>query len=119
MTENHPVKHGVHFDRTINLGHVMTASASLLMIVVGYVTLNNTQQQQARDIARNEKAIELAMPRTEAKTIETVIIDKIADAKAKTDQTNVRMEDLTREIKASLVRIEVKLDTKADKPERR
>jgi hypothetical protein len=107
---------GVRFDATINLGHVLTAAASLITIVAGWMTLSSAQQQQRRDIDRNEQSILAAMPRVEAMRIEAVLVDKIAGVRANLDQTNIRTAGDIHEIKDILVRIDEKLDRKADKP---
>jgi hypothetical protein len=80
------------------------------------MTLSSAQQQQRRDIDRNEQSILAAMPRVEAMRIEAVLVDKIAGVRANLDQTNIRTAGDIHEIKDILVRIDEKLDRKADKP---
>jgi hypothetical protein len=107
---------GLRFDATINLGHILTAVASLITIVAGWMTLSSAQQQQRRDIDRNEQSILATMPRVEVARIEAVLTDKIASVRGSLDQTNIRTAGDIREIKDILVRIDEKLDRKADKP---
>lgn len=115
MTENHPAKR-IHFDGTINLGHVLTASASLIMIVAGYVTLNTAQQEQGRSIVRLETALATAMPRAEVVRIEAMLTGEISKQQAAYNQLNIRTAEDMREVRALLARIDDKLDRKADKP---
>lgn len=107
-----PVR-GIHFDPTINLGHVMTATVFLVTATAGYVTLNS-----------RVSALETA--RTDAKEavvgVETRLLTRITEQRAAMDQTSVRTADDIREMK-QIMRdgfrdLDAKLDRKMDKPGR-
>lgn len=116
MSENadgKPWGGGVHFDPTINLGHILTATVFLVTATAGYVTLN-------------ARVSTLEAARIEAKdatvAIETRLLTRITEQRAAMDQTQVRTADDIREMK-QIIRdgfrdLDAKLDRKMDKPGR-
>lgn len=102
---------GVHFDPTINLGHLMTATVFLASTIAAWISLNARVEQTARDVDRVEKA---------SVSVENRMMVRINEERARLDQTQVRIADDIREIKG-IVRdgfhdLDNKLDRKADKP---
>lgn len=110
-------RRGVHFDPTINLGHVLTATATLTSVIAAWVTLNTQVTQLAKDLSRVEQQSGVGTVR-----VETLLMQRIQDERARLDQTQVRTADDVREIK-QLMRdgfrdLDVKLERKVEKPNR-
>jgi|LNAP01.1.fsa_nt_gb hypothetical protein len=107
----------VHFDPTINLGHVLTAATFLIAAAGAYATLDS----RVSTLERDQRAQKLEQKETLSST-ETRLLTKITEQRAHMDQTQVRVADDIREIK-TLMRdgfrdLDQKLDRKADKPGR-
>lgn len=108
---------GVHFDPTVNLGHIITATVFLASTIAAWVSLNGRVEQTARDLARIE-----IQAQTTTVRVENQLMSRINDERARLDQTQVRTADDVREIK-TLMRdgfrdLDLKLERKADKPGR-
>lgn len=117
MSEQEPHRNGhrrgVHFDPTINLGHVLTGTMFLITATAGYVTLN------ARVSALETGKIEA---RDTVVGVEARLLTRINEQRAHLDQTQVRTADDIREMK-QIIRdgfrdLDAKLDRKQDKPGR-
>lgn len=107
----------VHFDPTINLGHVLTALTFLVTATAGYVALDYRVSALERGY-HDERALR----RDSDIGIETRLMQKINEERARIDQTQVRTADDIREIK-TIMRdgfrdLDQKLDRKSDKPGR-
>lgn len=107
----------IKFDPTINLGHVVTAGASLFMVGIAWANLDARVNQQARDLARIESAA-----KADAGRIEVELSRRIVETRQYVDQTQVKTAEDIKEIK-SIIRdgfrdLDTRLDRKADKPGR-
>ena len=103
----------IHFDPTINLGHLISAGVFLVTAGIGWATMNARVEALEREDARQEKSVVSA---------ETRLTTRINEERARLDQTSVRIADDIREIK-TLMRdgfrdLDQKLDRKMDKPGR-
>jgi hypothetical protein len=108
-------RRGVHFDPTINLGHVLSAIAFLASTIAAWMSLNGRVEQQARDIDRIER-----VGKTEAAKVEATLMMRMNDERARSDQMQLRTSDDIREIK-TIVRdgfreLDHKMEKKTDKP---
>lgn len=117
MTDHPNGRRGVHFDPTINLGHILTAVVFLASTIAAWVSLNGRVEQQAKDLERVER-----ITKAETVKVETILMTRINDERARLDQTQVRTADDIREIK-TIVRdgfrdLDQKMDKKTDKPGR-
>lgn len=107
--------HRVRFDLTINLGHVLTATAFLISAALAYATLDARVSSLERD-TRAQKTDQ----KESVVNAETRLLTRINDERARLDQTQVRTSDDIREIK-QIMRdgfrdLDQKLERKADKP---
>jgi tRNA A-37 threonylcarbamoyl transferase component Bud32 len=89
-----------HFDPTVNLGHLISATVFLVTAAAAWVNISMRVDQQARDVAR----------------IETQLLAKIKEQEAVSGKFELNYREDMRDVKALLNRIEDKLDRKADKP---
>lgn len=110
-------KAGVRFDPVVNLGQVGTSLIVLGSMLAGYVQLTARVDQNSDAIKRVE-----SQAGRETGRIETQLMTRINDERARLDQTQVRTADDIREMK-TIVRdgfrdLDAKLDRKADKPAR-
>lgn len=119
-----PTRRSFNFDPTINLGHILTASAFLVSTVFAYASLDARVTVVERDGKRGEERdAELSRAHRDlVVNAETRLLTKINDERARLDQTQVRTADDIREIK-TIVRdgfrdLDAKLDRKTDKPGR-
>jgi outer membrane murein-binding lipoprotein Lpp len=108
---------GVRFDPTINLGHICTAAVFLSTAVLSWASVSARVDQVAKDADRLERKQDAA-----SIGIETRLLSRINDERARLDQTAVRAADDIREIK-TLMRdgfrdLDSKLERKVDKPAR-
>ena len=117
-----PPRRGFHFDPTINLGHVLSASAFLVSVVFAYASLDARVTVVERDSRRGEErdAESGRITRELVVNAETRLLTKINEERARLDQTQVRTADDIREIK-TIMRdgfrdLDQKLDRKSDKP---
>lgn len=108
---------GIRFIPEINLGHVATASVFLFTAGAAYVSLDsrvNTLERDARIEKIEHKEIVVG--------VETRLLARINEERARLDQTQVRVADDIREIK-TIMRdgfrdLDQKLERKLDKPGR-
>lgn len=118
--EERPLASGngrIRFIPEINLGHIATASVFLFTAGAAYVSLDSRVNSLERD-ARVEKAEH----KEYVVGVETRMMARINEERARLDQTQVRTADDIREIKA-IIRdgfhdLDAKLDRKVDKPGR-
>src|SRR4051794_26122375 len=107
----------VRFDPTINLGHVLTATAFLVSTIAAWISLNARVEQAAKDVARIE-----ITGRTETGRIEVELARRIVETRQYVDSTQVRTADDIREMKTMMRdafrELDTKLDRKVDKPGR-
>lgn len=106
-------RHRVRFDPTVNLGHVLTASAMLLAVVVGWRDLDARTAQNARDVLRIETDGKAATGK-----LELDLGRRIVDVRQYMNETQVTTNENVKEIKQLVRDIDQKLDRKADKPGR-
>lgn len=107
----------VHFDPTINLGHVITAATFLLAAAGAYATLDSRVSTLERDQRAQKSEHKDAVV-----SVENRFMREVTQQRAAMDQTQVRVADDIREIK-TLMRdgfrdLDAKLDRKQDKPGR-
>lgn len=107
----------IRFVPEINLGHLVSAGVFLFTAGAAYVSLDSRVNTLERD-ARIEKTEH----REAVVNVETRMMSRINDERARLDQTQVRTADDIREIKA-IIRdgfhdLDTKLDRKVDKPGR-
>lgn len=107
----------IHFDPTINLGHVTSAGVSLLAIGAMYGMFSVQMATVIRD--QNAQKTE---QREATVGVETRLLREITTQRSYVDQTQVRTAEDIRDIK-QLMRdgfrdLDAKLDRKADKPGR-
>lgn len=107
----------VHWDPTINLGHMIGAAASVITIVAMWVSLDARVAQATRDIDKVDKDFKASDSR-----IELDLNRRIVETRQHVDTTAVRTAEDIKEIK-TIIRdgfrdLDAKLDRKADKPGR-
>lgn len=107
----------VHFDPTINLGHVLTVLTFLITATAGYVALDS----RVANLERSQQE-ERAQRRESDVGIEARFMREVTQQRAHMDQTQVRIADDIREIK-TIMRdgfrdFDQKLERKSDKPGR-
>lgn len=114
----------IHFDPTINLGHLVSAGVFLVTASGAWFAMDARVSTTERDVKSLQlKDAEQARDHKEAVVnAETRLMTRINDERARLDQTQVRIADDIREIK-TLMRdgfkdLDQKLDRKADKPGR-
>lgn len=105
---------GVHFDPTINLGHILTAASFLIAAAGAYYTLD----ARVSILERSHLATKLDQKEAVV-SAENRLMTRINDERARLDQTQVRTADDIREIK-QIVRdgfrdLDQKLQQKVDK----
>lgn len=110
-------RRGIHFDPTINLGHIAQIAMLVFVTAGAYFTLDSRvarleTEQRAIKVDHKEAVV----------GAETRLLTRITEQRAHMDQTQVRTADDVREIKA-LMRdgfrdLDAKLDRKMDKPGR-
>lgn len=121
---NVPARHGVRFDPTINLGHMVSAGVFLVCAGVAYASMD-ARVSKLEDAARDLKVRDADIMRDSKDavvSVETRFMREVTQQRAHMDQTQVRVADDIREIK-TLMRdgfrdLDQKLDKKADKPGR-
>lgn len=117
-----PAKSGrVHFDPTINLGHILTTVTFLVVAVTGWANIDSRVGNLEREAnSLKAKDAEVVREAREAATnVENRLIREVTTQRVHTDQTQGRVADDIREIK-TIVRegfrdLDAKLDKKADK----
>lgn len=114
----------VHFDPTINLGHILTAVAFLVSTTVAWAWMDARVTVAERDVKNLKDADReiITEHRQAISTAEVRLMSRINEERARLDQTQVRIADDIREIK-QLMRdgfkdLDAKLDRKVDKPGR-
>ncbi len=114
----------VHFDWTINLGHVLSASVFLLSAMAAWFSMDARVTLSERRVdALERKNVDMGKDHKEAVVnAETRLLQEINRERARLDQTQVRTADDIREIKV-IVRdgfrdLDAKMDRKQDKPGR-
>ncbi|MBS0219128.1 MAG: hypothetical protein JSR91_00150 [Proteobacteria bacterium] len=111
MTPDDTHKRGVRFDPSIRLDNALTIVALIFGGVSAWISLSSRVEVQATKIAQVE-----ANYREGDKRIETMLLDKINDQRALIQNVNLNTAASINEIKAAILRVEEKLDRKADKP---
>lgn len=112
-TANGNGKHRVRFDPTVNLGHLLTAGAMLLAVVIGWRDLDARTAQNAKDVLRVESEGKVNSGR-----IELDLGRRIFEQRQYVNETQVTTNENVKEIKQLVRDIDAKLDRKADKPSR-
>jgi hypothetical protein len=108
---------GVIFDRTINLGHVVTAAAFLITTGVAWAQTNARLERLERDVPDMKMDTRAADTR-----IELDLARRVVEVRQHVDATQVRMAEDLKDIKL-IIRdgfrdLDAKLDRKVDKPNR-
>lgn len=109
MTDE-PRRH-IRFDPTINLGHIGSAGVFLIASLIAYINLDNRVQNQKGDVERVDRDY-----READKRIETVFMERVNDQKSLIANVSLTTATNISEIKATMLRIEIELKNKADKP---
>jgi hypothetical protein len=118
MTATHLKKsRGIHFDLTINLGHVLTACAFLVTTAVAWAQTNARLERLERDVPDMKTDARAADTR-----IELDLGRRIVEVRQHVDATQGRTAEDIKDIKA-IIRdgfkdLDAKLDRKADRPGR-
>lgn len=108
----------IHFDPTINLGHVITATTFLVAAVGAYVTLKGDIATLAATDARHDKLIEQKVDREVLGRSELELSRRIVETQQSLTASTVSINEGFREVKGLLRDLDQKLDRKADKPGR-
>jgi hypothetical protein len=103
----------VHFDPSIRLDNALTFAGLLISGALAWSSITHKVEGNEANALRLEKEFKEA-----DKKIETVFMDRLNDQKAMIQNVSLTNATNITEIKAALVRIEEKLDRKADKPGR-
>jgi hypothetical protein len=109
-------RRGVHFDMTINLGHVMTAMTFLLVGAGGYFTAMARLDQHGRELERQGRVIETKVDKEVVSRGEIELSRRIVEAQQNMNATVTGINEGFREVKGMLRDLDQKLDRKADKP---
>jgi hypothetical protein len=124
MSDEVPKPGRVHFDPTVNLGHILSMVTFLVVATSGYVAMDSrvgalekeATSLKAKDVEQSKETKEAVV------TVENRFMREVTQQRAAMDQTQVRVADDIREIK-QLMRdgfrdLDQKLDKKADRPGR-
>lgn len=107
----------IKFDPSINLGHIGVLIGILVSGGMTYMQLRATQEAQGANIARIEKQMDAVQTdRKEARrSIEQSFLEKMNDQKTLIQEVALATGQHIAEIKAAILRLEDKLDRKADR----
>ena len=116
-------RRGVHFDPTINLGHVLTAVAFLGSTMAAWYTLDARVASTAKEVERLAHFAEGKADKETLGKTELELSRRILEQKSYIDATQVRIADDVRDMKSMLREgfrdLDTRLDKKADKPSTR
>lgn len=108
----------VHFDWTINLGHVLTATAFLLSTMAAWFSLNARVDQAGQAIVRLERAMEFKADKEAMGKAEVELSRRIVEQQQQHNAALGRIDEWFRELKSMIRDVDRKLDNKVDKPGR-
>lgn len=103
------------FDPTINLGHVLTATTTLLAIGAGWASLRGDVANLASADLRHEKQIEAKADKDTVSRGELELSRRIVETQQNLTASTVSINEGFREVKSLLRDLDQKLDRKADK----
>lgn len=103
------------FDPTINLGHVITATMTLVAIGGAWATFKSDVAALAKADDRHEKQIEAKADRETVSRAELELSRRIVETQQNLTTTTVSINEGFREVKGLLRDLDQKLDRKADK----
>lgn len=103
----------IHFDPSIRLDNALTFAGLLVSGALAWSSITHKVEGNEANAQRIEKEF-----KEQDKKIEAVFMDRLNDQKALIQNVSLTNSANISEIKATLVRIEEKLDRKADKPGR-
>lgn len=106
------------FDPTVNLGHVLTATTTLLAIGAGWASLQSDMSSLAKADDRHEKQIEAKADREVVARGELELSRRIVETQQSLTASTLSINEGFREVKGILRDLDQKLDRKADKPGR-
>lgn len=102
-----------HFDPSIRLDNALTFAGMLVAGTMAWSSITHKVEGNEANASRIEREF-----KEQDKKIEAVFMDRLNDQKALIQNVSLTNATNITEIKAALVRIEEKLDRKADKPGR-
>ena len=108
-------RRGVHFDPTINLGHVASAAVFLVSTVAAWVSLNARVDQAGKAIERLEHHVEAKADREIVARIDQDLARRIEVQAKEQAAAAMRIDAGFAEIKSLLRDLGAKIDQKADK----
>lgn len=103
------------FDPTINLGHLLSATVTLLAIGGAWATFKSDVASLAKADERHEKQIETKADRETVSRAELELSRRIVETQQNLTTTTVSINEGFREVKGLLRDLDQKLDRKADK----
>lgn len=113
-----PNRRGVHFDPTINLGHVASAAVFLVSTVAAWVSLNARVDMAGKAIERLEHHVEAKADREIVARIDQDLARRIEVQAKEQAAAAQRIDAGFAEIKSLLRDLRQAIDQKADKPAR-
>lgn len=106
---------GLHFDPTINLGHILTAGVFLASTMAAWFSLNARVDVLAINDTRIERVLEQKADKETMGRGEMELSRRIVETQQNANASTVRIDAGFAEIKTILRDIQVELKTKADK----
>ena len=103
------------FDPTINLGHLLTATVTLLAIGGAWATFKSDVASLAKADERHEKQIDTKADRETVARAELELSRRIVETQQNLTASTVSINEGFREVKGLLRDLDQKLDRKADK----
>ena len=106
------------FDPTINLGHLLSATVTLLAIGGAWATFKSDVASLAKADERHEKQLETKADRETVSRGELELSRRIVETQQNLSASTVSINEGFREVKSLLRDLDQKLDKKADRPGR-
>lgn len=113
-----PNRRGVHFDPTINLGHIGSAAVFLASTIAAWVSLNARVDQAGKAIDRLEHHVEAKADAAIMTRIDQDLARRIEAQAAAQKEAAARIDAGFVEIKSLLRDLRAAIDQKADKSAR-
>lgn len=111
-------RRGIHFDPTINLGHVASAGVFLASTIAAWVSLNARVDQAGKAIERLEHHVELKADAAIMTRIDQDLARRIDEQQKAQKEAAARIDEGFRELKGLLRDLRQAVDQKADKSSR-
>ena len=106
----------VHFDPTINLGHMLTALVFLTSTLAAWFSLSARVDHVSAAAMRLEEVVKAKADKDVMTRGELELSRRIVDNQQQQNAAFVRIDDGFRELKALMRDVDQKLDKKMDKP---